>query len=161
MSMNSKEFYFKDLEEIITDPILIGSSEDDLNEEIDNNMWRISFDAELKKVLTVNDYKIFFNRVIQNRREQIIGSTSNHGMIFYLWFDQLACQIRFNLISVLHKKLPFQCDVEIVEHMDDIILTFLNSPFHDGIPIEGYNDNIEEEFKPYILRVYQTILNKD
>ncbi|WP_210190653.1 hypothetical protein [Paenibacillus uliginis] len=73
-------------------------------------------------------------------------------MIFYLWFDQLACQIRFNLISVLHKKLPFQCDVEIVEHMDDIILTFLNSPFHDGIPIEGYNDNIEEEFKPYILK---------
>ncbi|SMF78867.1 hypothetical protein SAMN05661091_1623 [Paenibacillus uliginis N3/975] len=50
MSMNSKEYYFKDLEEIITDPILIGSSEDELNEEIDNNMWRISFDAELKKV---------------------------------------------------------------------------------------------------------------
>ncbi|OPA73688.1 hypothetical protein BVG16_26710 [Paenibacillus selenitireducens] len=159
MSMNKKELYFKDLEDIITDSIFIGSSEYDLDEEIANNMWHISSNIELIKALTLKDYRDFFNRVIQNRRDQIIDSTQNHGMIFYLWFDQLACQLRFSLISDLHKKLPFQCDLEILKHMDDIILAFLNSPFHDGLPIEGYNDNIEE--KPYILKIYQTMLSKD
>ncbi|WCM59862.1 hypothetical protein [Paenibacillus polymyxa] len=157
--MNNKELYFKDLENIITDTIFIGSSEYDLDEESANNMWCISSNIELKKALTLKDYRDFFNRVIQNRRDQIIGSTLNHGMIFYLWFDQLACQLRFNLISDLHKKLPFQCDLEIIEHMDDMILAFLNSPFHEGLPIEGYYDNIEK--KPFILKVYQIILNKD
>jgi len=154
MSINNKEHYFKDLEEIITDTIFIGSSERDLEEEIANNMRRISSNKELIKTLTINDYKDFFNKVIQNRRDQVINSTLKHGVIFYLWFDQLACQLRFNLISDLHKKLPFQCDLEILEQMDDIILAFLNSLFHDGLPIEGYNDNIE--VKPFILKIYQT-----
>ena len=38
----SKEQYFEDLQDIINDLIYIGSSEADLQVEIETNMWRIS-----------------------------------------------------------------------------------------------------------------------
>ncbi|MEC0208720.1 hypothetical protein ABEX47_08375 [Paenibacillus ehimensis] len=134
----NKEYYFKNLEAIITDIIFFGNSEQDLNEETINNMWRISLDLELVKTIKVGDYREFFLKVIQNRQEQVFRSPWNHGMIFYLWFDPLACQLRFNLISALHGRLPFQCNLEFVENMDEIIIDFLNSPFHNGLPLQGY-----------------------
>ncbi|WP_164827809.1 hypothetical protein [Paenibacillus ehimensis] len=47
----NKEYYFKHLEAVITDIISIGNSEQDLNEETINNMWRISLDLELVKTI--------------------------------------------------------------------------------------------------------------
>ncbi|MGG3280168.1 hypothetical protein [Paenibacillus solani] len=38
----NKDQYFKDLEEIITDKIFIGTSATDLQREIEVNSWRIS-----------------------------------------------------------------------------------------------------------------------
>ncbi|WP_088833101.1 hypothetical protein [Paenibacillus tyrfis] len=155
----NKEFYFKNLEEIVSDIIVIGNSEQDLTEETTNNMWRISLDLKLAKTIEVDDYREFFLKVIQNRQEQVIRSSQNHGMIFYLWFDPLACQLRFNLISALNERLPFQCNLEFVENMDEIIINFLNSPFHNGFPLQGYQENIEE--KPYVLKIYKKVLNKE
>ncbi|WP_257786621.1 hypothetical protein [Paenibacillus crassostreae] len=39
-----KDQYFKNLEEIISDPIFIVLSKGELEEEINNNMWRITLD---------------------------------------------------------------------------------------------------------------------
>ncbi|WP_051775272.1 hypothetical protein [Paenibacillus tyrfis] len=68
----NKEFYFKNLEEIVSDIIVIGNSEQDLTEETTNNMWRISLDLKLAKTIEVDDYREFFLKVIQNRQEQVI-----------------------------------------------------------------------------------------
>jgi hypothetical protein len=153
-----KNKYFKNLEDIITDPIFIGSSKEDLDEEISNNMWRISLEQELASKISINDFVVFFNKVIANRQSQIKTSNKQHGMIYYLWFDWMASQLRFNLISTVHEKLPFQCELELLESIEPIINNFLHYPYLNGLPIEGNFDGSEE--KPYILKVYRTELTK-
>ncbi|AOZ90756.1 hypothetical protein [Paenibacillus crassostreae] len=53
-------------------------------------------------------------------------------MIFYLWFDWMASQLRFNLISNVNEHLPFQCEIEILDSMEEIINEFLEWPFLMG-----------------------------
>lgn len=152
-----KDGYFKNLEDIITDPIFIGSSKEDLNEEISHNMWRISLGQELASQINTNEFVDFFNRVIDNRQNQLRSLNGKQGMIFYLWFDWMAIQLRFNLISSIHQKLPFGCELELLDSMEPIIEEFLAYPFLNGLPIEGYSDGSEE--KPYVLKVYIKKLN--
>lgn len=75
--------------EIIVAPLFIGSSKNDLSEEISNNMWRISLeqDLDLAPVIRIEDFLLFFDKLIENRQRQIMESTNQQGMIFYLWFD--------------------------------------------------------------------------
>ena len=153
-----KKQYFNNLEDIITDPIYVGSSIEDLDKEISTNMWRITLEQELASQIRTNDFIDFFNKVITNRQDQINTSHEQHGMIFYLWFDLLASQLRFNLISSIHQKLPFGCDVKLLDKMELIIEEFLAYPFLNGLPIKGYSDRSED--KPYVLKVYMKILNK-
>lgn len=155
----NKEQYFEDLQDIINDLIYIGSSEADLQEEIETNMWRISLSPDLINQITTDDFNEFLNKVIQNRKDQIESSSSNLGMYLYLWFDIMANQLRFNLISDINKKLPFSCEIQILNNPREILDDFLGSPFHNGLPIEGHNDDLED--KEYILKIYKLHLKKD
>ncbi|GIO97188.1 hypothetical protein J14TS5_22740 [Paenibacillus lautus] len=155
----NKEQYFEDLQDIINDLIYIGSSEADLQEEIETNMWRISISPELINQITTDDFNEFINKVIQNRKDQIESSSSNLGMYFYLWFDIMASQLRFNLISDINKKLPFSCEIQILNNPREILDDFLGSPFHNGLPIEEHNDDSED--KEYIIKIYKLHLKKD
>lgn len=119
-------------------------------------MWCITLEQNLATEISTHEYVDFFKKVIRNRQDQIKNSNQEHRMIFYLWFDRMASQLRFNLISDVHEKLPFQCDFEILDNIDSIIEEFLNYPFLNGLPIEEYPDGSEE--KPYVLRVYRTDL---
>jgi hypothetical protein len=154
----NKEQYFKNLEDIITDPIYVGTSIEELNDEINNNSWRITLEQSLSSEITVNDFVEFFSDVIQNRKHQLSNANETHGMIFYLWFDRMASQIRFNLISDFHDNLPFQCEIDVLESIETIIQDFLEYPFLNGLPIDGNSD--ESEQKPYKLEVYKTVLSK-
>lgn len=155
----NKDQYFEDLQDIINDLIYIGSSETDLQQETKNNMWRISISADLINQITTDDFNEFINKVIQNRKAQIENSKSNLGMYFYLWFDIMTSQLRFNLISEINKKLPFSCEIQILNDPKEIIDDFLESPFHNGRPIGGYNDDSED--KEYIVKVFKLHLKKN
>lgn len=152
----NKDDYFRNLEDIITDPMFIGISTEDLDQEISNNMWCITLDQNLATEISTHEYVDFFKKVIRNRQDQIKNSNQEHGMIFYLWFDRMASQLRFNLISDVHEKLPFQCDIEILDNIDPIIEECLNYPFPNGLPIKEYPDSSAE--KPHVLKVYRTDL---
>ena len=159
--MNKQE-YFEDLKEIITDKIYIGNSVIELDEEIRNNEWLISMSQELCEITKKEDFLEFFEAVIENRKEQVLNSNKNHGIVFYLWFDEQACQLRFNLISDFHKELPFGCKLKIIDNPDEIIEDFLNVNYHNGIPLEDFvdvteeNDNNKEiEETEYVLKVYR------
>jgi hypothetical protein len=156
--MNKKQ-YFEDLEDITNDSIYIGSTAADLQKEIETNMWRISISTNLVNQITTDDFNEFIYKVVENRKEQIENSSSNLGMYFYLWFDFMASQLRFNLISDINKKLPFSCEIQILNDPKEIIDDFLRSPFHNGLPIEGYNDDSED--KEYTLKIYKIHLRKD
>jgi hypothetical protein len=148
--------FFQDLEEIVVDPLVIGDSEEDLDKEIANNTWSISISNELATELSVKDFMGFFEKVISNRREQIKSSNNQIGMLFYVWFDGQAGQIRFNLITDFDSNLPFGCKIKIIDNLEPIIEEFLRFPYNDGIPVEDVTDEeeIEEEISLVPLKVF-------
>lgn len=74
-------------------------------------------------------------------------------MFFYVWFDVLAVQLRFSLISTMHEKLPFGCKLEILDDIQPIIASFLNNPYRNGIRLkEDIGENQEEE--EHVLPVF-------
>jgi hypothetical protein len=92
--------FFEQLAPIITDTLYIGVDKADLEKEIRQNMWTISASEEDRLTASVDDFERFISAVIENRYKQI--QASDHGMIFYLWFDTQASQLRFCLISDFH-----------------------------------------------------------
>ncbi|WDH96910.1 hypothetical protein PUW24_22645 [Paenibacillus urinalis] len=152
----NKEQYFKNLEDVITDPIFIGTSIHDLNKEISNNMWAISLEEEIAKELRIEDFLNFFNRLLANREYQVRKANKKQGMIFYLWFDAMASQLRFNLISGDHGQLPFKCELELIDHMVPILEDLLASPYLNGLFTEDDSDDTSD--RPYKLKVYKKLL---
>ncbi|SEU33033.1 hypothetical protein [Paenibacillus sp. NFR01] len=149
----NKVQYFEDLKEIITDPIYQGGSENDLKDEITNNMWCLAIPMELTQEITSEDLMGFFKKVISNRQDQInIGNGT--GMIFYLWFDGMANQIRFNLISDKNKELPFKCNLREVT-IEEIINESLSNKKIEIITEQEIEEDMIEEFE---LKIYKTIL---
>ncbi|WP_205690294.1 hypothetical protein [Chengkuizengella sediminis] len=156
-----KEEFLKELEEIIEDNIFIGNTIDDLDEEISQNNWSFSMTQELVQEFTVDDLKNFFDRLLKNRKNQILNANSKHGMIFYAWFEWQSGRLLFNLISDLHPKLPFGGKYKVVEKIETIITEFLNYPYHNGISIieienDGEleeNETINEPFNVYVTRI--------
>jgi hypothetical protein len=156
-----------DFDEIITDKIFIGTDTNDLQEEIRQNTWWISLSQQQVEQLTPDDLREFINRIIDNRRQQVLTAQTDHGMYFYLWFDEMACQLRFSLISDVHEKLPFGCNVNQIATPDGIIGAFLSSPYHRGIPVTEFveeplnvTDVVESSSEIFTLDVYVVHLVK-
>ncbi len=148
-------FFVGHLAEVTEDSIYIGSSEADLDEELRLNMWSISITGEQAKTLTEDDFLAFIAEVLLDRRQQVKGA--DHGMIFYLWFDEMACQLRFNLISDFHLHLPFECRLEQVHTPVLIVREFLESAYHDGIPFREVQE-IEQNDEVSALNPAQFVL---
>jgi hypothetical protein len=149
--------FFQDLEDIVVDPLYIGDSEEEIDQEIANNSWSISISNELGTQLTVKAFIHFFDKVMSNRRKQIKISNNHTGILFYVWFDWQAAQLRFNLISDYSSKLPFGCEIELFDNLEPIIKEFLVFPYHDGFPVEevsGEDEGIEEEQISNPLKVF-------
>jgi hypothetical protein len=153
--MTQDEFW-QDLEEIITDLLFIGSRDDEIN----NNLWRISLSSKLANVILLKDFSRFIERIIANRKEQVKTLKPTTNILFYLWFDDHASQLKFNIISDNGTGLPFRCKVILYDEYTPILKDFLEHPYHDGIPIPleiltdvNSDEHCEEE---YALKVYCT-----
>ena len=160
--MDKNEF-FHSLEEIVVDPLFIGESLQDLDEETTNNTWSISISKELATEILVEDFIDFFQRVMSNRREQIRSSNNRDGMLFYIWFDWQSAQIKFNLLSDYDTALPFGCEIEITNKLEPIVVEFLRFPYHDGFPFEEVRDDdekMEEGVKGETLKVFLFKINR-
>jgi hypothetical protein len=152
-----KEDFLKELDEIIDDKLFIGSSIDDLNNEVSQNTWSISIGQELEKEFITEDLILFFNKVQKNRKEQIVKD-SNHNMIFYVWFEWQSASLRFNLISDFHKNLPFRGKYKIIENIEPILNDFLQFPYYDGFSIV---EEVAEKEDNEPFNVYSVIINNN
>jgi hypothetical protein len=146
----TKEKFWQDLEEIINDPLFIGSTDDEIN----NNLWSISLGSELANAILLKDFSRFIKRVISNRKEQVKILNPTTNILFYLWFDDRASQLKFNIISDNGTGLPFKCKVILCDNYTPILKDFLEHPYHDGIPLEMLTDvnsgeHCEEEYEVY------------
>ena len=162
----TKNEYLNSLEEIVTDKIFITNNITELKEEIYNNCWHISADSKLTSQLKMEDFQSILKRIKENRLQQLNQSKINIDLIYYSWFDEQACQLRFNLINSNHKQLPFNLNnIQIIDNEVEIIDAFLNSNYHNGIPFEelqdvSTEDDLEEEIPIIPIKVYKEILKK-
>jgi hypothetical protein len=147
------------LQEIVHDKLFIGSTKDDLTLELRSNTQLISFDENEKTILSVGALEDFFNAVIANRRQQILDAKISHGMIFYLWHDEMASQLRFSVISDFHEHLPFKAKIVPAE-LSEILQTFLatNSviPWSDlTIEVDSTDAFLEMPAPEFSLNVFK------
>ena len=120
-------------ERAIFGDLYLGSSPDDLAHQIADNKWLISLSAEESCTLTAGILRTFLERVIANRQQQLDRANADHGMILYAWCDEQARQLRFNLISDCNERLPFGCQLHVVDAPDAIIARCLECQQHGRI----------------------------
>jgi len=165
----TKEEFIESLEDIVTDEIFITSAIDLIDKEVSNNMWRISTDDDVASQLNADDLMNVTKRIKANRQEQLSKSMEEVDLIFYIWHDGQASQLRFNLINSNHKNLPFGAKISLVDSEAVVLNEFLKDDYHDGIPFTELreikrNENGEfppdKEVQPVVLNVYKELIKK-
>ena len=156
--MNKEEFY-KDLLEIKTDKLFITDRTDLLEKEIETNCWSISVPPELSEVIGNEELIQFLADVKINRIEQLNQANANIDLIYYLWHDEMAGQLRFNFINKNHKELPFKASIETADSEKLVIRKYLV----DLKESKGYEKN-DSEFNgnesDFKLEVYKEYLKR-
>lgn len=147
-------------QDVRTDEIVIGSSRDDLLTETRANQWLMTLSHEQCQSLTISDLLTLFERIIENRQQQLDQANVDHGMIFYLWFDEQALQLRLNLISDSQERFPFGCQLNVLLTPESILDRYLHYSYHEAIPWDELHE-VSQEWKaddgekPFVLDVYQ------
>lgn len=119
-----KDDFFSDLQDIIDDPLTVS-----LAESVQKNMWTISITDNLLKEINRDEFTVFVNRVIENRKEQ--AARMKAALKFYAWFDRQTFQFRFSIIPQ-ELPLPFRCEVSLVD-LEAIVTQFLNCQYCDNL----------------------------
>jgi hypothetical protein len=122
----TKEELFKDIEEIKSDKLFITDSVDNIDEEVRSNCWSISIPDEVSVECIVDELKNFLKEVKADRREQLRKANSKVGLIYYVWIDEQAGQLRFNFINSNHNKLPFSASLAFVAKEGEILSEYLS-----------------------------------
>jgi hypothetical protein len=153
--------HLHDFTYIFTDAIFIANNTSQLNKEIENNMWALSFESTFMQSIEIDDLTFFVSKLLEKRSEQLFHIDLNLSAIFYLWFDAQASQLRFNIVSNKHDKLPFDCHINIVHSPRDILeeaITDLTAPKKDIIMYDyssEENDGADDEDDDnFTLNVY-------
>jgi len=148
------------LEEVANDPLIVDQSGNDLSYEPHGNCWTFSVSQRQAEVTTVEDVLNFLSGIMQARERQIEARPGAvNPMVFYCWFDEQASHLCFSLVSASHNCLPFGAIVDEIDDFSRIAEQFLNSYYHNGIPLEEFMT--QEEFDklgrpeppPYVLLV--------
>ncbi|HQQ13274.1 MAG TPA: hypothetical protein PK855_08920 [Bacteroidales bacterium] len=166
VTANKKDF-FNDLLNQISESLYLTDKTDGINEEINSNNWILAAPKEIISQSTTIDFLEFILKVKHNYKNQLNKSTLDIDLLFYMWFDEMAGQLRFNLINSNHDKLPFGCKINHTDRPEEIIDEYLKSNYHDGIPWNEFesdetpeqimeSDSEEVELVDnFVLTVYQ------
>lgn len=153
-----------DLLEVVAAPIVITNN---IEVETDCNMWTIGISGSLIDELSLKDLEDFISKLIKNRANQLRVLGINQAVIFYLWFDAQALQLRFNLISSINKPLPFGCKLIYLKTCIPILQDFITTTKKVMLQeeqveyISREDDNDDED--DFVLNVYVTgleLINK-
>ncbi|HLJ31081.1 MAG TPA: hypothetical protein VKU36_01465 [Candidatus Babeliales bacterium] len=151
-------FHIDELNLIFSDTLCLSGEQ---SEEIDHNMWCISLEGNLIESITVEQLKHFVDKLIENREQQLKDINSSKSAVFYMWFDQQALQLRFNVITGDIKSLPFSCKVQLNATVEPILNNFIETVkdvVQFGDQIEFFNsqnwDDEDDNEEEYILDVF-------
>ena len=168
MTTNKADF-FNDLSNQISEPLYLTDKTDEVNEEINHNLWILSAPTEIISQMTTTYFLEFIQNVKDNSKNQLDKSKLDIDLIFYLWFDEMAGQLRFNFINSNHDKLPFGCKINHTDRPEEIVDKYLKSQYHDGISwneletpekiVESGSEEVEL-VDNFVLTVYQEKIKK-
>ncbi len=115
-----------------------------------NDIWMVSLNAPK---VTVNDLSNAFSTMLE-----IVHTKSERAMTFYMWFDEMANQLRFNVIEGHRIQLPFGARIEVVTTYDDILEKFVAAAQHGGLSWADIDEgeDIDDEKSPRLLKVFIT-----
>ncbi|HYF02317.1 MAG TPA: hypothetical protein VEC36_02995 [Patescibacteria group bacterium] len=162
--METKEEFFKSLEEIVEAELFIGSTFEEFEEEAKANHWSISLTSELAKKINAIEILEFLKAVKANRKQQLIQRGFSINLFFYMWFDEQSGTLNFSFIDSTFTRLPFKCTLKLVKSELEIIDDFLQSKYLDGIPWDELTDNTELEDsnqEEYVLKVFKELITKN
>ncbi len=172
MSANKTNF-FNDLLSQISEPLYLTDKTDELHEEIKFNHWVLTAPSDIVAQTKTTDFLEFIQKVKDNYKSQLDQSQLDIDLIFYLWFDEMAVQLRFNFINSNHGKLPFSCKLKYTDSPEEIVDQYLKSKYQDQVipwdelhavetPEEiAETDRLEKELHDnFVLTVYQDKIKK-
>lgn len=151
-----------DLEIILESPLFITGDKNLQEQEMLKNMWVLSLDHDLQKALKIDDLIQFIIKLLENKNKQLKQLGIVCPVIFYMWFDEMAAQLRFNIISDFNDELPFECKISIISDPISILENFLYSFYHEGITweeLEELESEFDEDQTEFILDVFAVKLN--
>ncbi|MBF9222190.1 hypothetical protein [Hymenobacter ruricola] len=157
--MSNKQHFFDIFKEIEHSSLFLTDRADQLKEEIQANCIQLSVPAGLQ--IESDELIDFLKRVRSNRQAQLQNSDLKTDLIYYLWHDEQAGQLRFNFINSSHLKLPFGAAVSLVGNEAEIVDHFLISNYSQGVAWEDFNaisEAVEELTVTFTLKVYQEII---
>ena len=164
----NKEEYFNHYESYIEEKIFLTDETSQVENEIYENMLSFTISRKHLAKLKVSDFVSFLSRIKENRKSQLNVSQTISNLIYYIWFDEMAGQLRLNFINSNHSELPFGADLEFTSHEDDIINEFLHSEYLNEITWDklsedtGDQQNKEStEISDFKLKVYKELIRKD
>lgn len=154
---------YKDFDEILEELVIITKNNFTAAKFEYSDMWCLSFSPEFFKELGYDKLVSFFKILIETRDIQLKASAFNEPVTFYLWFDEQALQLRFNIIPGEDASLPFGCTVNKVDSIEPILNKFFSIindvlegkdffEVYDAQDIEDIDD--DESPKNYVLDVY-------
>jgi hypothetical protein len=121
----TKEEFFKYIEGIKSDKLYITDLVGNVEKEIRNNCWSISTNDDIAEKCTVEELKEFLKDVKADRKEQLRKSNVKVNLIYYLWIDEQAGQLRFNFINSNHTNLPFGALLTFTSSEEEILSDYL------------------------------------
>jgi hypothetical protein len=141
---------------IINDSLCLSG---DQSEEIYHNMWCITLEDNFIKSIKIQQLEHFISNLIENRKQQLKHINYKKNVVFYMWFDQQALQLRFNIITGDAKSLPFGCTVRLNNTFESILNNFITTVkdvSQHGDQIEFFNnqDEDDEDEEEYVLDVF-------
>lgn len=158
MMGQEKEEFLRGLDEVVEDRLYVSNAPADIGRECRANLWCISIGGSLADQLTVDELADFLQTVKNNRREQLLAHPNQRPMLFYVWYDGQAGQLRFSLVSETDIGLPFGCKLQPVDAVTRILQLCLESPHLDGIPFEELRevplDEPSEELEEFVLEIF-------
>ena len=149
-----KQSFFKALESFKTLELFLTDEISQINEEIYHNCIQVGLPIEITAKLSFVDVKDFLEAVKKNRRAQLNKSNIKSGLIYYVWYDEMAGQLRLNFINSNHLELPFRCQLNFMPE-DFIINSYLSS-------YSSENEHASESYDSasYALNIYKEVISR-
>ncbi len=128
------------LPDVIGDVVTVAPH--DVGVEARENQWSFSLTADEAAGMAVQDVEDFILAVVHARSASLLQNPlPRGGMTFYCWFDEMACQLRFSIVSAKRDGLPFACTLK-ESPLSQIVSDFLTSNYHNGIPWSEFSEEV-------------------